>query len=137
LEGWRKRLRRSGAKRIVAVVWGTEGGVVERGVGDGFTDVLDGTLDWLHDHLNRRDVDTLLANVLHFGGELGPGLKCSDLAEDQISRNKWATTYLYKSVAQLPELALVADTRILELHLLQSGGQRLVCSDNSVAPGKC
>jgi hypothetical protein len=48
--------------------------VVERGVGDGFADVFDGTLDWLHDHLNRRDVDTLLADVLHFGGELGPGL---------------------------------------------------------------
>ena len=56
------------------MVWRTEGGVVKGGVGDGFADVLDGTLDWLHDHLNRRDVDTLLADVLHFGGELGPGL---------------------------------------------------------------
>jgi hypothetical protein len=69
---------------MVAVVRGTEGSVVERGVGDGFADVLDGTLDWLHDHLNRRDVDTLLANVLHFGGELGPGLKHSGLADDQL-----------------------------------------------------
>jgi hypothetical protein len=119
------------------VVWGTQGGVVERGVRDGFADVLYGTLDGLHDHLNRRDVDTLLANVLHFGGELGPGLKCSDLAEDQISLIRRVRTYLHKSIAQLPELALVTHTRILELHLLQSGGQRLVCSDDSVAPGQC
>jgi hypothetical protein len=119
------------------VVRGTEGGVVERGVGNGFADVLDGTLDWLHDHLNRRDVDTLLANVLHFGGELGPSLKCGDLAEDQISCIERVRTYLYKSVAQLPELALVTHSRILELDLFQSGGQRLVCSDDSVAPGQC
>ena len=57
-----------------AVVCGAEGGVVEGGVGDGFADVFDGALDGFHDHLNRRDVDALLADVFYFGGEFGPGL---------------------------------------------------------------
>jgi len=48
--------------------------VVEGRVRDGFADVLDGALDGFHDHLNRRDVDALLANVFHLGGEFGPGL---------------------------------------------------------------
>ena len=49
--------------------------MVEGRVGDGFADVFDGTLDGFHDHLNRRDVDALLADVFDFGGEFGPGLE--------------------------------------------------------------
>lgn len=57
------------------VVCGTQGGVVEGRVRDGFADVFDGALDGFHDHLNRRDVDALLADVFDFGGEFGPGLQ--------------------------------------------------------------
>ena len=48
--------------------------MVEGRVGDGFADVFDSALDGFHDHLNRRDVDALLTDVFHFGGEFGPGL---------------------------------------------------------------
>lgn len=76
LEGRGEGLRRGEAE---AAVWChgvgmPEGGVVEGGIGDGFADVFDGALDGFHDHLNRRDVDALLANVFHFRGEFGPGL---------------------------------------------------------------
>ena len=56
------------------VVCGSQGGVIEGRIGNGFADVFDGALDGFHDHLNRRDVDALLADVFHFGGEFGPGL---------------------------------------------------------------
>jgi len=69
-------LRRGHAEAAVGAVDGrAEGGVVEGRVGDGFADVFDGALDGFHDHLNRRDVDALLADVFHFGGEFGPGLQ--------------------------------------------------------------
>ena len=51
--------------------------MVEGRVGDGFADVFDSALDGFHDHLNRRDVDALLTDVFHFGGEFGPGLQRS------------------------------------------------------------
>ena len=76
LEGRREGLGRCEAEAGVGaiVICGTQGGVVERRVGDGFADVFDGALDGFHDHLNRRDVDALLTDVFHFGGEFGPGL---------------------------------------------------------------
>lgn len=70
-------MRRCEAKAAVGaadVCGRSQGGVVEGRVRDGFADVLDGALDGFHDHLNRRDVDALLANVFHLGGEFGPGL---------------------------------------------------------------
>ena len=72
---WRREAEAAvGTDVVVVGICGSKGGVVEGRVGDGFADVFDGALDGFHDHLNRRDVDALLADVFDFGGEFGPGL---------------------------------------------------------------
>lgn len=109
-EGRREGLRGGEGEGVLVRA---QSGVVEGRVGDGFADVFDGALDGFHDGFDGRDVDALLADVFHFGRELGPRL--------------------HEGVAQLPEFALIAHARFPEFDLFQARGEGLVGADDGVA----